>query len=94
MRRMIVATLLAATAVAAQANPHGGYHHPHGGVPWIVPLIVGVGVGYAVTRDVPPPPPQVIYVPAPPPQQRPMIKRVDVFIPECNCTRTIEVQIQ
>lgn len=26
--------------------------------------------------------------------QRPMWRRVDVYIPECNCTRTIDVQIQ
>ena len=43
-------------------------------------------------------PPPVVHVPAPvyipQPQYRPMWRRVDVYIPECNCVRTIDVQVQ
>ena len=44
----------------------------------------------------PPPPPQPIYIPPPvvytyPPQQQLFRQRIDIYIPECNCYRTIEV---
>lgn len=65
--------------------------------------LLGATLGYIVGQQNQPrpytQPPAVyqqppVYVPATPYYTyRPMYKAVDVYIPECNCTRTVMVQI-
>ncbi len=101
--RLIVAVALMAAAVTpAFANdyihhPHHGGHH--GGSDWIAPLILGgiLGAVLSQPRNVYTQP-QVVY--GQPPivhdsrfTYRPMYKAVDVYIKECNCYRTVLVQI-
>ena len=105
MRKMIAAVVLCVAASPAFAQ-HGRHHQHdhHRGYGWVGPAVIGTVIGgvlIASQRGYSPPAP-VYYPPAyyPPvqyqqyQQPRPMIRRVDVYIPECDCTRTIEVQIQ
>lgn len=98
MRNVLVAVVLAATTLAAAANPH---HHNNDTA---VALGIGVIVGAIVanrTREVvvyPPAPvytpPPVVHVPVYPQHLPPMYRAVDVYIPECACTRTILVPVR
>ena len=76
-----------------RGNHHGG-HHGHNN--WVVPLIVGGVVGSIITnqrRPVEVYESAPVYVPNGPYTHRPMYKAVDIYIPECNCYRTVHVQI-
>lgn len=95
MRKLLVAGLVAAS-VATSAQAHG----PSGN--WVAPLIIGGVIGAVIANQprtpyihVPPPPPVVYYpgVVYPDYTYRPMYRMVDVFIPECNCYRSVPVQI-
>lgn len=52
------------------------------------PQVVYQGSPAPVYQTAPP-----VYFPQPSYTYRPMYKAVDVFIPECNCTRTVMVQV-
>lgn len=98
MRKFLIvglATVLMSTAAIAQH----GHHGQHGGSNWVAPLIIGGVVGAVIANNRPtyiqPP---VVYqqVPVytyPSYTYQPMYKMVDVYIPECNCTRSIQVQV-
>lgn len=101
MRKLIAAVLLTiATIVPAHAQ-HGHHHHGHGGGGnWVAPLVIGGIVGAVIANQNRPvyvtPPPPVIYYPGqvyPDYTYRPMYRMVDVYIPECGCTRSVQVQI-
>lgn len=96
MRKLIAATLLAAT-VSTPALAWGDREQA---------ALAGTVIGYVIGQQQNQPRPYV--QPAPVYQQppvyvpgvvyrdynyRPMYKMVDVFIPECNCYRTVQVQI-
>lgn len=101
--RKITALVLAATmaiaSTGAMAQHHG--HHGHGGSNWVAPLIIGGVIGAVITSNRPTytqpvviyQDPPVVYQQQPVYNYRPMYKMVDVYIPECNCTRTVQVQI-
>ena len=102
MRKMIAAVVLcvAASPAFAQHGRHHQHHHHdhHRGYGWVGPAVIGAAIGgvlIAAQRGYSQPAP-VYYPPVQYQYQQPqtMFKRVDVYIPECNCTRTIEVQIQ
>ena len=96
MRKLIAVTLLAAT-VSTPAFAWGDREQA---------ALAGAVLGYVIGQQQNQPRPHV--QPAPVYQQppvyvpgvvyrdytyRPMYKMVDVFIPECNCYRTVQVQI-
>lgn len=59
MRKLILAAVL--SSIGASAMAHGGYgprphYHHHHGYNWVVPIVVGGAVGYAVARSYNPPP--------------------------------------
>jgi hypothetical protein len=96
MRKLIAVTLLAAT-VSAPALAWGDREQA---------ALAGTILGYVIGQQQNQPRPYVH--PAPVYQQppvyvpgvvyrdfihRPMYKAVDVYIPECNCTRTVMVQV-
>lgn len=97
MRKLIAAVLL---TIATIVPAHAQHHHHHGGGNWVAPLVLGGIVGAVIANQnrpvyVPPPPP-VIYYPGqvyPDYTYRPMYKMVDIYIPECNCYRSVPVQI-
>jgi hypothetical protein len=94
---VIAVMVMSISTSACASGPHGHRHHGHNN--WVAPLIIGGVVGAIIAR----PPPQMVYpqgavIYTPPVYQspylhRPMYKAVDVYIPECNCTRTIHVQV-
>lgn len=75
---------------------HNHYHtHRRSSNDWVGPLILGTIIGVAISQPAPAPAP-VIVTPPPVivmPQAQPMYRHIDVFIPECNCIRTILVPI-
>lgn len=97
MRKLIVATVLALTAIHAQAwgDREQG----------IVAGIAGTLLLQRLTQPQYAPPvythPPVVQTPPPyypgtvypSYTHRPMYRMVDVYVPECNCYRTVQVQI-
>ena len=103
MRKFIVAAVLAAAvAVPAHADGHGGHRGGGYGGGWVAPLIIGGIAGAVLAQPRYYYPPPVVYT-TPPPYNpsvvypdytyRPMYKMVDVYVPECNCYRSVQVQI-
>ena len=97
---LVAATLITTPALAQRG--HWDHHGGHGGGGnWIVPALIGGAVVGAIMAQpsqprvdptpivVAPPPPVYVY----PQEYRPMYKFVDVYIPECNCYKSIKVQI-
>ena len=100
MIKYLVLALLVAFSVPALAQHRGGGHH--GGGHWVVPFVVGAGVGYVTARSyyAPPQPvyypswyvesPQVVYAPQPtyvPVQPGPAMQRQNVVLLFCDATR-------
>jgi len=69
--------------------------HPGPGNGWVLPLVTGTVLGAVIASQ----PRTVVVQPAPVPVQPAsptpgtVYKRVQVFIPECNCYRTFDVPI-
>lgn len=100
MRKLLVVGLVAAALSTSACAQHHGHHH--GGGNWIAPLVIGGVIGAVIANQprsytyTPPPPPPVVYYPGtvyPDYTYRPMYKMVDVFFPDCNCYRSVPVQI-
>lgn len=106
LTKLLIAGIAVAMSTAAVAQPRGdfghrgGHSHHHSGGNWVAPLVIGGVIGAVIASQ-----PREVYVqPAPvyiPPRPvypeytpRTMWRRVDVYIPECNCYRTIDVQVQ
>lgn len=101
MKKIIVAVSLAlASATAAAHQPH--HHHGHNAANWIVPLAVGAVIGGVVGYNAPVySAPVPVYAPPVYQYPRPVMQApnaiynsVDVYIPECNCYRTVQVRVQ
>lgn len=97
MRNVLIAAALTATTLVAVANPH---HHNDTAVALGIGVIVGAIVANRPREVVvysPAPvytPPHVVHVPVYTQPLPPMYRAVDVYIPECACTRTIMVPVR
>lgn len=102
MRKHIIA-IIATSLVATSAFADGYRGHGHHGMGWVAPLVGGVVLGTLIAPRVVEAAPPVYTQPAPvyvqpapvyvQPGYQPMYKFVDVYIPECNCYRSVKVQI-
>lgn len=94
-RSIIIAAAIAGSAAAHAQHQHQSNHN------WVAPLIIGGAIGAVIANQSRPtyiytPPPPVVYYPNMPYNgyiYRPMYKMVDIYIPECNCYRSVPVQI-
>ncbi len=100
MRKFLVVGLIAAAMSTTACAQHHGHHNHGGSGNWVAPLIIGGVVGAVIANQNRPvyTQPPVVYEQVPVytyPQYnyRPMYKMVDVFIPECSCYRSVQVQI-
>mgnify|MGYP006943759569 CR=1 FL=1 len=96
MKKFLIAIslmVLTSTAIAG----HRGYHsHRHHGGHVAAGVITGMIIGNMIAQ------PRYQYVPAPTYYQPytpvyeplPMYRSVDVYIPECDCYRTVRVRVQ
>ena len=96
MRKVILAVLTALFVIPAHAD---GHHH--GGGNWVAPFVGGAVIGAIIAqpRYIQPPVvynPPVYFTPGtvyPDYIYRPVYREVSIFVPECNCYRTITVQV-
>ena len=98
MKKILVGTMLAITAITASAQHHGYRHHHHhhhgyygGNWNWVLPAVIGGAIIYGATRPVQPaPPPVIIQQPLPP---APYGYRYEQILDaSCNCYRVVLVQ--
>ena len=98
MRKLIAVTLLAATVSApalAWGDREQGILAGAAGL-WAIQQLNKAGQQPVYQAPQPVYQQAPVYVPVPVYRDyihRPMYKAVDVYIPECNCTRTVMVQI-
>lgn len=98
MRNVLIAVALAATTLAATANPPR--HNNDAAVALGIGVIVGAIVANRPREVVVYPsvpvytPPPVVHVPVYPTSLPPMYRAIDVYLPECACTRTILVPVR
>lgn len=93
--KYLIATILTALALSANAQHRPYPHHGHGGAHgwgWVVPAIVGGAVVYGMTRPSPPPPPTVVYVPQGMPLPPVGYHYEQVLDAQCSCYRWVLVQ--
>lgn len=99
----IIVTLAANTAVAGPFGPPGPPAHPvyprpgpgpGPGNGWILPLVTGTVLGTVIASQ-----PRTVVVGQPAPVQpvspapSTVYKRVQIYVPECNCYRTFDVPV-
>lgn len=96
--------IFSASAYADHDHYRGGYYGPrHGGYHngnWIIPLMVGGVLGYALSEPrretvtyVQPVQPQVVY-PAPVYQYQPVYQEQWIYFSDCDCQRKVLVPIR
>ena len=98
--KKLLATAILAVCTAANAQ-HFHYHRPDVGIAVGIGILTGVLIANSqreVVREVIVQPPVAYPIPSHPPVYMPpspiMYRAVDVFIPECNCVRTIMVPVR
>ena len=88
MKKIIAIIAFALSTSACAHGQHRGHGH------WVAPAVIGAVVGAVIAAPVYTPPRQVhvqpYYYPYPP-QPQVTWRSVDVYIPECNCVRTVRV---